>query len=180
MYSQLPIRESLRSSGKLSREDQCLLVLDMATRMWSNVVEDPSKREVTLLSKTGSTVGSIYFVPEFARAILFIPTYILTFPVRLFMDRKRVDALREQTRRVSIEGLWSLIVPMAIAVLTASLLIQEVQYVRVVNGQGPSGPERNKHVVKRVVIGPGRFLFALPYHPLVSMVSYVFVLFAIH
>ena len=80
---------------------------------------------------------------------------------------------------MAIKGLWSFIIPMAVAILIAAVLVQEVQYVRVVNGEGPTGPEINKHTIKRVVVGPGRFSISLPHHPLVSYISYILILFAV-
>lgn len=59
---------------------------------------------------------------------------------------------------------------MGIAILIAAVLVQEVQYVRVVNGQGPTGPEINQHTIKRV--GPDGF--QSPYH-----ITLLFILFSI-
>ena len=84
-----------------------------------------------------------------------------------------------QTRAIAIEGLWSFIIPLAAAILLAAVLVQEVQYVRVVNGEGPTGPDISQYTIKRVVIGPGRFSISLPHHPIIYMVSYTLILFAI-
>ena len=54
---------------------------------------------------------------------------------------------------MAISGLWSFLVPLSLGILTASALVQEVEYVRIVNGKGPDGPEINQHIIKRVVIG---------------------------
>lgn len=138
------LRDSLRESGKLSHDAQNQLAVDVATRMWSTLVDDPAKHEITLFSKVGSLASSLYcfVVPDALRYVLFIPTYLITLPVRLFVNKKKVEAVRAQTRRMAVEGLWSFTLPLSVAILTASILVQEVQYVRVVNGRGPPVPGR--------------------------------------
>lgn len=175
------VTAALKQSGKLSKDDQSKLALDIGTRMWSRLVDNPNTRNVTLFSQLSASVGSLYafVVPEFARMILYIPTYIITYPLRLFVNSKKLEAVRMQTRAIAIEGLWSFIIPLAAAILLAAVLVQEVQYVRVVNGEGPTGPDISQYTIKRVVIGPGRFSISLPHHPIIYMVSYTLILFAI-
>ena len=126
--------DSLKHSGKLTREEQQNLVLDISTRLWARVVDDPAKRKVSLLSRAHSYAGSLYryLVPGPVRDVLFVPAYIVTYPVRLFIGRKKMDLLRDQTRKMALQGLWSFIVPAIASVLLASILVQEVEYVRVV------------------------------------------------
>jgi hypothetical protein len=80
---------------------------------------------------------------------------------------------------MAIQGMWSFLTPLILGILAASALVQEVEYVRIVNGQGPDGPEVKEHLVKRVVIGPGRFSFSLPHHTAIYVISYALVLFAV-
>ena len=51
--------------------------------------------------------------------------------------------------------------------------------MQIVNGKGPDGPEINQHIIKRIVIGPGRFSFSLPHHPVLYVVSYAIIMFAV-
>lgn len=99
----------MRHSGKLSESGQQSLILDVVDRSW----DDTSDKNVTLWSRLAVRIGSVYnyVLPGFLRHILFIPTYILTYPVRLFIEKDRMDILRDRTRRMAIKGLWSFIVP---------------------------------------------------------------------
>ena len=44
-------------------------------------------------------------VPGPLRTILFIPTYLFTYPVRIFVEKKKMQLLRERTRKMAISGL---------------------------------------------------------------------------
>lgn len=122
--------------------------------------------DLSLTTRFGKTIRSClytYFILGPIRSILFVPTYIITYPFRVFMEKRKLDTLREKTRDLAVKGLWSFIIPLGVAYLTAILLVQEVEYVRTVNGQGPGSNGINQHVVKRILIGYGSFSFAVPY-----------------
>ena len=44
-----------------------------------------------------------------------------------------IDRDRERTRELAVQGLWSVIVPACLGLSAALLLVQEVEYVWVVN-----------------------------------------------
>ena len=106
--------------------------------MWDHTLLGEEARNVTLWTRLGLAASSFYqyLVPGPLRTLLFVPTYILTYPVRLFVERKKMQSLRERTREMAISGLWSFLIPLAFGILTASALVQEVEYVRIVNGKG--------------------------------------------
>lgn len=57
--------------------------------------------------------------------------------------------------------------------------MDEVEYVKVVNGQDPDDPEILQQTLKRVVVGTGNLSFHLPYNPFLKLAFQVVVGFAV-
>ena len=70
------------------------------------------------------------------------------------MDKAKFDDAREQTRQLAVKGLWSFFIPLGLAYTAAVLLVQEMDYIRV---ETDLDGVVNKHMVRRIVVGPGRF-----------------------
>lgn len=97
-------------------------------------------------SHFGSSLGSVYsyMLPGFARTALFIPAYILTYPIRFVVEKQRMDTLRQRTRDMALQGLWSVRIPICLGYLATSWLVKRMEYVRVINGEGPLEAEHPK------------------------------------
>lgn len=145
------------------------LLTDLSKALWDGESRQ-GREDAGLNHRFGNLVNELYlyFVPGPFRTLLYLPSYILTIPLRWVMDKKRVEEAREQTRQLAVKGLWSFFVPLGLAYTAAVMLVQEMDYVRV---ETDLDGVVSKHMVRRIVVGPGRFSLNLP-HSLVLCVSF--------
>ena len=172
----------LDTADQTSAGDRQRMLVEIGTKLGAYLDNQTAKEaKVNVAYKVGKLAHQAYqyFVPGFVRTVLFIPTYIITYPFAWFLDRNRMDAIRNQTRELAIKGLWSFCIPLSLGYLAACLLVDEVEYVKVVRGQDPDDPELLQKTIKRIVVGPGPFSFQLPYHPLLKLACQLTIGFAV-
>lgn len=145
------------------------LLTDISKALWDGESQQ-IRKDAGLSHRFGHVINELYlyFVPGPVRTLIFFPSLLITYPFRWFLDKKRVDEARDQTRQLAVKGLWSFFVPLGLAYTAAVLLVQEMDYVRV---ETDLDGVVSKHMVRRIVIGPGRFSLNLP-HTLILCVSF--------
>ena len=131
------------------------MLTEISKALWEGESRQ-ERQDAGLSHRFGRLISEVYryFVPGPIRSLIYIPSLLITYPFRWFMDKAKFDDAREQTRQLAVKGLWSFFIPLGLAYTAAVLLVQEMDYIRV---ETDLDGVVNKHMVRRIVVGPGRF-----------------------
>ncbi|MCO5569092.1 hypothetical protein L7F22_022799 [Adiantum nelumboides] len=155
----------------LTDADHKKLVIDVGNKVWDCVVDKPITGMTSWVAKKALPQGVIDILSYLVHPFGWVYNKVSG------KGKAQEIHIWERIRDIVVLGMWSVLLPACLALLSAYLLVWEVEFIQVNNDHNYSsnGPDQLSRIVKQIMIGGGKLSFSMPYHPLIFGTSQVLV-----
>jgi len=163
------LHENSKKGGgaPLTDADRQKLLTDVSRQVWDRVLGTPEPTNTEWVAQKTLPGG----VVDLASCI----AYPFKYAYHKVSGKGLAQAgtARDRACQMAIQGMWSFLLPACLAMLSANLLVREIEFVQVEseNDYYSNLPDRSERLVKRIMFGGGKLSFSIPHNPFILVTA---------